>query len=719
LQLNRRTLLVGTGAVAGLVVAWSLWPRGEVASLAATTDALALGPGLLIGRDGRLTVAIPQVETGQGIWTGLAQVAADELGAAWESVGVAPARSGSRWDNGLAEAEGWLESARPWPSAPDAGLLRITAGATSIRALETPMRQAAAAARLLLCAEAADRWDVSAAECDTSGGFVRHEGKSLPFADLAEAASKRTLPSGEIALREGPGALAGKPLARLDALPKAEGRLRFAGDVRIPGLMQASVRRAGAGTIRLASAPPRGIRFESGGMDSGRGWVAAIAEDWWSAEQALAAADLRVLGPANADDAAIADALDRALASDDHELVHGLGDVDEAFAGARPLAATYTAAAQTHHDLEPPSATARIAGGLLEVWAATQAPEFARRAASEAAGVPLGQTILYPMPVGGQSGAALEAELVPIAATLARRAGRPVQVTASRTEQLRSGAVSSPLKARLFARQLPDGSISGWRMRVAGADGTAEAMARLLGGEGGGAIRQTAIAPLAYGIPNIALEFAPAALPIRLGYHRGELHPALTFFTESFLDELARIGGRDPLSQRMLLLSRNPRLARCLVRATALGGWDGGGPGSQMGLSTFSGYGSHIAVVGQAQVGSGGEVQVSRLVAAVDCGRVVNPALLRAEVEGGMIAAIAQATARAPSFRHGRLLSPLEPLAPTLARAPEILVEILASRAAPGGASGLGTAVAPAAVANALSAATGRRLRSLPLDPMS
>jgi isoquinoline 1-oxidoreductase beta subunit len=138
-----------------------------------------------------------------------------------------------------------------------------------------------------------------------------------------------------------------------------------------------------------------------------------------------------------------------------------------------------------------------------------------------------------------------------------------------------------------------------------------------------------------------------------------------------------------------------------------------------MGLCAFSGYGSHIAVVGQAQVGSGGEVQVSRLVAAVDCGRVVNPALLRAEIEGGMLAAIAQATALAPAFRHGRVLSPLEPQAPTLARVPEILVEILASRAAPGGASGLGSVAAPAAVANALSAATGRRLRSLPLDPMS
>ena len=713
MKLSRRTLLVGSGATAALVVAWAAWPRGEVASLAPGKDLLALGPAILIGRDGRLTVAIPQVETGQGIWTGLAQIAADELGAAWESVGLAPARSGSRWDNPLAESEGWLSGARSWPFDRASDAMRITAGATSIRAMERPMREAAAAARSLLIAEAADRWNVAAAECDTGSGFVRHEGKSLPFAALAEGAAQQTLPRSPPRLREAAGQLVGKPLARLDAAPKAEGRIRFAGDVRLPGLLQASVRQAGAGTIELQSAPPRGVRFESGD-----GWIAALAEDWWSADQALAKAQIRTLGPAGGDDAAIDAALDLALGGDDYETLHAIGDIDEALAGVRPLAATYSAAAQIHADLEPPSATARLQDGLLEVWAATQVPEFARRAAATASGTPLDATILYPMPVGGQGGGALEAGMVPVSAALARRTGRPVQATASRTEQVRNDAVRSPLRARLFARPLPDGSIAGWRMRLAGGDGTAEAMARLLGGTGGG-LRPAALAPLPYGIPAVALEVAPTTLPLRLGYHRGELHPALTFFTESFLDELARIGGRDPLSQRMALLGNNPKLVRCLLRATALGGWDGGGPGSQMGLSLFSGYGSHIAVVASAAIGQGGEVQVSRLVAAVDCGRVINPALLKAEIEGGMLAAIAQSTASAPAFRHGRVLSPLEPQARGLANAPEVLVEILASDEPPGGASGLGTAAAPAAVANALAAATGRRLRNLPLATMS
>jgi isoquinoline 1-oxidoreductase beta subunit len=193
----------------------------------------------------------------------------------------------------------------------------------------------------------------------------------------------------------------------------------------------------------------------------------------------------------------------------------------------------------------------------------------------------------------------------------------------------------------------------------------------------------------------------------------------VAFFVESFIDELARIAGRDPLSQRVALLTGNPRLARCLVRATALGGWDGGGAGSQMGLSTISAYGSRIAVVANASVGTGGQVAVSRLVAVVDCGRAVNPALVRQQVEGGMLSAIQQATAPAPSFAHGRVTGLIAPSVGAMTGTPEVLVEVLASDEAPGGVNGLGAIAAPAAVANALAAATGRRLRSLPLNPIA
>ncbi len=696
------------------MLAYALWPRADRPVLRAGKGEWLLGAGVAIRADGRVTIAVPQVETGQGIWTGLAQVAADELGADWKQVGVAPALPSADWVNALAEEEGWLASLGPWERwRLDEGAARITAGSTSVRAMAEPMRRLGAAARTLLKTEAGARWGVAAGECDAAEGFVTHEGKKLPFGELAEGAGRLPLPP-SLPLRSGPGTLIGRPLPRLDAVPKARGSLRFAGDVRLPGMLFASVRLSGGGGAQIGSPAPAGVTWVEG-----EGWVAAMAADWWSAEQALTRADVRTFGPSGGDDAAVEQALGAALANGEAQTLHEVGDIDGAFEGLRPIAASYEAAAALHLDLEPPSATARLQNGLLEVWTATQAPEQARLRAAQAGGTGLDDTLLYAMPVGGQGGRALEAEMVGIAVALAHQSGKPVQATLSRPEQVRSDAVRAPLKARLFARLLPDGSLAGWRMRVAGGDGTAEAMRRLFGGSDSAGFRPNALPLLPYRVPNLRIEAVDAKLPIRLGYHRGELLGPATFFAESFLDELARLSGRDPLSLRIGLLAGHPRLARCLVRATGLGGWDGGGAGSQMGLATLSAFGSHIALVASAAVGPDGAVAVSRMVAVVDCGAAVNPALVRSQIEGGLIAGLAQTTAAAPSFRHGRVLGPVQPLAPRLGGSPEILVEILPSRASPGGVNGLGPAVAPAAIGNALAAATGRRLRSLPLTPMS
>lgn len=241
MRLSRRTLLAGAAGGGGLLLAYALWPRGATPALRASKGVFLLGPGISVGSDGRVTIAVPQVETGQGIWTGLAQVAADELGAAWDKVAVAPALPSGEWANGLAEEEGWLEALGPWERwRLDEGSLRITAGSTSVRAMAAPMRQLGAAARALLKAEAGERWGVAPSECDAADGFVLHEGKRLAFGELAEGAATRSLPS-EAPLRSGRGPLIGRPLPRLDAVPKARGSLRFAGDVRLPHLPDRSM----------------------------------------------------------------------------------------------------------------------------------------------------------------------------------------------------------------------------------------------------------------------------------------------------------------------------------------------------------------------------------------------------------------------------------------------------------------------------------------------
>lgn len=720
-EVDRRTLLVGGGAGVGLVVAWGLWPRRYGSALATRDEEQAFGHYLKIGTDGRVTVAVPQIETGQGVWTALPQIAADELGAAWESVAVEPAPASPLYDNPLAQEQGWLEAVEPlraWRLL-GSGALRITAGATSVRAFERPLREAAATARAMLCQAAAARWRVAAAECDTQGGFVIHEGKRMPFGEVAEAAAEVTPPE-QPALRIGRGKFMGQSLPRLDLPAKSDGSFRLGADVRVPGLVYASVRMAPKGG-RLTGHDAGAARRTPGLLDlvATDEWLAAVAPTWWAAEQAVEAAASRLSGRAGADSAAMEQALTRALDGGEAQTLFEQGDIRAAVGSARPLSADYGAAPALHLGLEPLTATARFNGDRLEVWAPTQAPELARRAAAEAGGVRLSETMLYPMPVGGQGGRALEADAVPVAVALAKRLGRPVQVTLSRAQHVRHDKPRPPLLARMAALPNPAGGLAAWNVRLAGADGTRASMARLLGssGEGFGPTSlQGAVPP--YAIPHLLVEGVPVTLPIQSGYMRGEEHAAACFFIECFIDEMARTAGAEPLSYRMGMLSGNARLARAVSTAAAIGGWDGGGQGSSMGLACLSAYGSHIGLMAVANVSPEQKVEVSRLVAAVDCGRAVNPGLVRQQIEGGLIAGLAQATARAPQFHYGMAVAgSLQ--APRLARTPQIEIELLPSTDALGGVSGLGFAVVAAAIANALASATGKRLRRLPLDPMS
>ncbi|QNN64615.1 molybdopterin-dependent oxidoreductase [Sphingomonas rhizophila] len=358
---DRRGLLVGGGAVAGLVIAFALWPRSPGSPLRAAREGEEVfGSYLRIGNDGRVVLAVPQAETGQGIWTGLAQVAADELGADWELVSVEPAPVTPGYDNALAEGE--------WGRA-----MRLTAGSTSIRAFEAPIRKAAASARALLCAAAAETWDVAAHECDTFRGEVRHGGRRLGFGALVERAA-RIGPMTDTPLRPvRSGGLSGQPLRRLDLNAKASGSWRFAGDVRLPNMVFASIRMA----------PPRGrLRaFDRAAAERpdiklivNDHWLAAIGPTWWAAEQALKRAGPQFTGPTNADTPTIEAALHATLKQGKFKSFAEQGDYDSATDGLRPIAATYISAPAVHLSLEPPAAVARFISGGVEVWAPGLAP---------------------------------------------------------------------------------------------------------------------------------------------------------------------------------------------------------------------------------------------------------------------------------------------------------------------------------------------------------
>ena len=699
MKIDRRTVLIGGGAGVGLIVAFALWPRHIGSDLASEKNESAFGNYLKIAKNGQIMVAVPQVETGQGIWTALPQIVADELGASWDSVAVEPAPLTGAYANPLAKQLGWPEHSR------------ITADSTSVRAYEPIVRRAAAVARMMLVGAAADRWNVAAEDCDTGDGFVMNRGRTFTFGELAEEAADRSPPLRPKLRQTTQGRLIGQPLARLDGPAKCDGGWRFAADVRLPDMLFASVRMAPSkGRLTAYSSDPiakvPGVRH----VAARDGWIAIVADTWWAAEQALRAADPKFSGPRAPAD--MRRTFEEALSSGESHPWFSRGDYAAAVRGSRPLAATYYVAPSQHLGIEPSSATARVNGGGVELWTATQAPSFLAE-----------DRLLYPMPAGEPAGRAMEADAAPVAIELARALKRPVQVVLSQSSSQNHDRVAPGALARMTALPGEGGITAAWAMRVVTADGLGSTLGRLrhaatpkqpepTGFEG-------SVPP--YSIPDVTIEAVQADLPFAVGYMRGSPQREFAFFTESFVDELAHAAGMEPLAFRMSMLGGDGRLARCLQGAARLAQWDGGGPGSTMGIAGCSAFGSHIGLVANASIGSDQRVKVARLIAAVDCGRVVNSGIVAQQIEAGLIWALAQATVEAPEWiAEMPRARPVGGIGlPRIGDTPQITVEIIPSSDAPGGISGLGTTVLAPALANALFAATGKRLRSLPFNPLA
>jgi isoquinoline 1-oxidoreductase subunit beta len=700
LRIDRRGLLIGGGAGVGLIVAVALWPRHWPSELTAGKDEEAFGSFIKIARDGKVTVAVPQVETGQGIWTSLPQIVADELGAAWETIAVEPAPIADAYANPLAKEAGWPKGTR------------ITANSTSVRAFERPLREAAATVRAMLIAAAADRWNVDPGSCDTADGFVINGVRTITFGELAEEAADRAPPLRAPRRATGKSHLVGQPLQRLDGPAKVDGSWRFAGDVRLPAMLFASARLAPSGG-RLQHSPRDAIVAMPGVRHvAARGsWIAVVADSWWAAERALHASAPVFSGKKTPPDPRYL--FEQALADGGAQSWFSRGDYESAVRGSRPLAATYYAAPSQHLGLEPIAATARIGPEGAEIWAPTLAPGFGKSNGA----------IPYPMNPGEPAGQAMESPLAPIALELAKAVGRPVQLLLPQSSSQNQDRVAPGALARMTALPGPGGITAAWAMKVATADGLGAALARLAGKEPSVDFGKTAFdgAVPPYSISHVRIDAVEAKLPYPFGYMRGSPNREFAFFTESFVDELAHAAGMEPLAFRMSMLGGNGRLARCLQAAARQASWDGGGPGSTMGIAGASAFGSHIGLVASASIGDDQRLKVHRLVAAVDCGRLINSGLVEQQISAGLIWALAQATVAAPEWVAGMPRArPIGGLAlPRLGDAPEVVVEIIPSSDSPGGISGLGCLPLAPAVANAIHAGSGKRMRSLPFDVMA
>ncbi|WP_420142187.1 molybdopterin cofactor-binding domain-containing protein [Sphingomonas sp.] len=720
--IDRRTLLIGGGAGAGLLLAWGLWPRDYRPNLAAREGETVLNAFLKIDTTGRVTAVVPQAEMGQGIWTALAQALADELGADWRQVGVEPAPLNPLYANTLLAADaaaasgpallrgagGW--AAREWATRE---ALTITAGSTSVRMFEQPFRVAGATARALLCMAAGERLGADWQACDTEAGFVVRGEDRFRFGELAAQAAGFDPPSEPPLRRVGIGGLSGRPVPRLDLPAKVDGTIRYAGDVRLPNMVFAAIRHGPIGDPLLTAVDLAAADRQAGvvGVVRTDTWVAALANNWWAADRALDKLAPRfAAGGAVADSAGIGKALDAALSADG-EVIASAGDAESVLTGPGAIEARYEIGLSPHATLEPLVATARVNGDRIEVWAPTQAPQDAVSTLAGATGFPADRITLYPMPVGGGFGHKLAHDAIVEAATLAIHAKRPVQLMWSRQEEMQRGRHAPPARAHLSAR-LEAGRIAAWRMRLAtpGGANLIPGLARI----GENAFAAAGAVP-SYELPVLSVAHCPAEIALPTGVARAGAHAATGFFIEGFVDELANAAAVDPLAFRMRLLGGNPRLTRCLSEAAAAGGWSGE-PRAGQGLACLSAFGSHVAVMAEAAL-DGDAIRVVRLAAVADIGRVIHPDSARQQIESGLIWGLAQALGGSVNTADGRVRQTgLDALRlPRLRDMPEISVSLIRSGEAPGGVAELAVPVAAPAIANALFAATGKRLRSLPL----
>jgi len=761
----------------GLLVAWWALPRSYSNPLEPGPGEHLFGAWLRIGEDSVVTVAVPQLEMGQGVTTLLPQVVAQELGADWRQIAVEPAPAAAAYPN-IPLARSWIELWEPLAAnvseVSDDWLadrfahsepFTATADGTALAAFEGPCREAGAAARAMLAMEAASRWGAAWEECRVESGVVSWGPNSATFGELAAGAAERSPPDPpplrpETALAPAiygavPSGLdrvsdfdrggdfdMGIDHPRIDLPSKVDGSYQFAGDVRLPGMVYAAIRHGPNNAAELVSfdeAGAAGIRGVVGAVKARR-WLAVAANTWWSANRALDAMAPVFRTNYPADSAAVENRLKLLVDSGPSFLIAERGQ-GEAGMNRIDLARRYEIEPSRAAPLETATAVARYSPDRLELWMASQAPEQARAAAAKAVDLPLDAVALYPMAAGGSFDARLEHDHAIEIAHIARTLGRPVQLSWSRRSEMIHARPRSPYHMLMGAQLAPGGrgAIHGMRMRIACPPASHEFGRRLFGDRTAwAAISETAgmkdelachgAVPV-YDLPALAVRHVPAEIGLPVGRVRGNFHGPTAFAIESFIDEIAFNNGREPLSYRMSMLGGDVRLAACLQRAASMAEWDGGVDRSGKGLACYrigdEETGARIACVatarrdfGDEQGGrSGSGVRVTQLAAAVDIGRIVNLDIARQQVEGGLIFGLGVALGNAFTMRGGLPSSfdYSELGLPELGDCPEVLVDFIASRAPPADPGELGVAIAPPAIANALFSATGLRLRRLPL----
>lgn len=725
---SRRGFLIGTGAALGLVVGYALWPRRYPNAWTAGEGEVLFGPWVKIGADGRVTVPVPQAEMGQGVMSGFAQIVADELGADWRMMAVEPAPWHPAYANlGMARAgTAGLPAmvrglaARVGEEAIRRMNLQLTGGSTSIRNYHDDLRQAAAEARARLIAAVAREWGVAADDVDTRNGVVIYKANRMPFADAVKLVDGDVEPQSAPLRADAARPLVGRRLPRLDLPPKVDGSARFGADVRLPGMVYAAIRHGPIGGRLAKASAPKGTV-----LVKGDNWVATTGITSWEARRALDGIEASFTVEGRKAGPWIATDLIDAARGTAGEAVAQSGDVEAAFGGSPAVVtADYQLPYLAHACMEPMTATARIVGDRVEVWGPTQSLTLAHWNVAEALGVETDAVTIYPTLIGGGFGRKAEADAMIEAALIARAVGKPVQLIWSREEDIGSDRFRPPVAARMRGLASKD-ALFAWEARVAapalGANFTARNMPRFaFGGEEPNAGDIEGLDEIPYATEAFRAVHVPVSQPAPLGYWRSVGHSFSGFVVESFIDELALAAGADPLAFRLKLLGDRPRHARVLKAAADAAQWAEAPPkGFARGIAVHESFGSIVAMVVTAGLVNR-QIRIIEAVSAIDCGRVIAPDSVRAQLQGAAVMGLSAALGEAVTFADGEAVErnfhayQVARMADMPSRFVTLLVE---SGEALGGVGEPGLPPAAPALANALARATGRRMRTLPLGP--
>lgn len=740
---RRRFLLTGAALGGGLLVGCSGQRLGEGATFDPVDGQVALNAWVKITPDDRVIVAAPRSEMGQGVHTGLAQLLADELDARWEQVSVQAAPLARVYANTalllnvsplLPDDDGLLArlTRASLQTVGYALALQVTGGSSSIRDAWEPLRLAGATARQQLLAAAAARWQVPPAELTVQDGLVRHAASSrtLRFGELAQAVATLPAPEGVALKPTSARRLIGQPVPRTDIPAKVNGQARFGIDTRLPGLLYGAIRQCPVFGGRLRPFNLQEARALPGVKDVimlDEQAVVVLAGNTWTAQQAVNALPLQWdEGPhAQLDSAAVSAQLGAALQERGTRFRHQ-GDAAAALAqtpAPQRLQAEYEVPFLAHAAMEPVNCTAQVKGGRVTVWCGTQAPSLAQWLAARVADVDTDQVTVHVPFLGGGFGRRLESDMVEQAVAVALRTqGAPVKLTWSREEDLQHDMYRPAAMARFEAALDEQGHPLAWRNTVAAPSIGLSTMQRLLPSLAMDMPDKNQIEgafELPYAIPNLEARQVRCVTPVPVGSWRSVGHSYNAFFTECFLDELAHAARQDPVAYRLSLLAGQARHQAVLKAAAERAGWGQPLPaGRARGVALHESFGSVCAQVAEVAL-EDGRLRVHRVVAALDCGTVVNPDTVDAQLQSAIVYGLSAALMGEITLKDGRVQQRNFPDydAIRLADMPHIDTVLLPSQAAPGGVGEPGTPPVAPAVANACFALSGERLRRLPLRP--